>query len=190
MRNEQESQEITEQTSEKNRGLRVFCISYSLESWWEIYLTAIQNLNGKNSIWRVYRLHMVCAIFQNIDRNNPSRWVYDPVLPDACSLVQVEPCEAVNSMSGVGADCSHPLRSGVPGGAVRPSQRGICCHPQAAGPPCGSLRAVCLPVEVHEGGFPGTLILQWNPTVPFLPARRMADGSPSWRWFAAVTVYR
>ncbi len=89
--------------------------------------------------------------------------------------VECEDCGTEDS------DCSHPLRSGVPGGAARPSQRGICCHPQAAGPPCGSLRAVCLPVEVHEGGFPGTLILQWNPTVPFLPARRMADGSPSWR---------
>ena len=89
-----------------------------------------------------------------------------------------------------GTDCSHPLRSGVPGGAVRPSQRGICCHPQAAGLPCGSLRAIHLPMKNHEGGFPGTLFLRWNPAVPFLPARRLTDGSPSWRHFVAATVYR
>ena len=104
--------------------------------------------------------------------------------------IPVPICDIDHVVETIGADCSHPLRSGVPGGAVRPSQRGICCHPQAAGPPCGSLRAVCLPVEVHEGGFPGTLILQWNPTAPFLPAQRLADGSPSWRLFVAATVYR
>lgn len=54
---------------------------------------------------------MVCAIIQYIDRDNPSGWIHDPVLPDACSLVQVELCEAVNSMSGVGGDFDNHVRS-------------------------------------------------------------------------------